>query len=135
MRMLLTTVSALMLSACAVGPDYSRPTPPAASSGPFLSAREGVTTTAPAPNDADPEWWRLYKDPVLDGLGPGTHAYFVHSYHFRTSEPAHRLAVTDYGGPLAAVIGRDNLIGTQFHPEKSQRLGLRLIGNFLGWRP
>lgn len=68
MRMLLTTVSALMLSACAVGPDYARPTPPAASSGPFLSAREGVTTTAPAPNDADPEWWRLYKDPVLDGL-------------------------------------------------------------------
>jgi NodT family efflux transporter outer membrane factor (OMF) lipoprotein len=66
--MLLTTVSALMLSACAVGPDYARPTPPAASSGPFLSAREGVTTTAPAPNDADPEWWRLYKDPVLDGL-------------------------------------------------------------------
>ncbi|WP_283420200.1 efflux transporter outer membrane subunit [Sphingopyxis sp. Geo48] len=64
MRMLLTTVSALMLSACAVGPDYARPTPPAASSGPFLSTREGVTSTAPA----DAEWWRLYKDPVLDGL-------------------------------------------------------------------
>ena len=73
--------------------------------------------------------------PVLDGLGPGTHAYFVHSYHFRTSDPAHRLAVTDYGGPLAAVIGRDNLIGTQFHPEKSQMAGLRLIANFLRWRP
>ncbi|GAA0862988.1 efflux transporter outer membrane subunit [Sphingopyxis soli] len=68
LRSLFVTVSALMLSACAVGPDYARPTPPAASSGPFLSAREGVTTTAPAPNDADPEWWRLYKDPVLDGL-------------------------------------------------------------------
>lgn len=64
MRMLLTTVSALMLSACAVGPDYARPTPPAASSGPFLSTREGVTSTAPA----DAEWWRLYRDPVLDGL-------------------------------------------------------------------
>ncbi len=68
LRSLFVTVSALMLSACAVGPDYARPTPPAASSGPFLSAREGVTTTAPAPNDADPEWWRLYNDPVLDGL-------------------------------------------------------------------
>jgi imidazole glycerol-phosphate synthase subunit HisH len=72
---------------------------------------------------------------VLDGLAPGTHAYFVHSYHFRTSNPAHCLAVTDYGGPLAAVIGRDNLIGTQFHPEKSQMAGLRLIANFLRWRP
>ncbi len=67
-NLLIATVSALTLAACAVGPDYARPTPPAASSGPFLSAREGVTTTAPAPNDADPEWWRLYKDPVLDGL-------------------------------------------------------------------
>jgi glutamine amidotransferase len=73
--------------------------------------------------------------PVLDGLAPGTHAYFVHSYHFRPSNPAHCLAVTDYGGPLAAVVGRDNLIGTQFHPEKSQMAGLRLIANFLGWRP
>lgn len=68
MRMLLTTVSALMLSACAVGPDFVAPTPPVTASGPFLSTREGVTTIAPAPNDADPEWWRLYKDPVLDGL-------------------------------------------------------------------
>ena len=73
--------------------------------------------------------------PVLDGLAPGTHAYFVHSYHFRPSNPAHCLAVADYGGPLAAVVGRDNLIGTQFHPEKSQMAGLRLIANFLGWRP
>ena len=72
---------------------------------------------------------------MLDGLGPGTHAYFVHSYHFRPADPAHLLAVTDYGGPLAAVIGRDNLIGTQFHPEKSQMAGLRLIANFLRWRP
>jgi len=64
MRMLLTTVSALMLSACAVGPDFVAPTPPVTASGPFLSTREGVTTTAPA----DAEWWRLYKDPVLDGL-------------------------------------------------------------------
>ena len=61
---LIATVSAFTLAACAVGPDYARPTPPAASSGPFLSTRDGVTNTAPA----DAEWWRLYKDPVLDGL-------------------------------------------------------------------
>ena len=72
---------------------------------------------------------------MLDGLGPGTHAYFVHSYHFRPADPADLLADTDYGGPLAAVVGRDNLIGTQFHPEKSQMAGLRLIANFLRWRP
>jgi glutamine amidotransferase len=73
--------------------------------------------------------------PVLRGLGSGTHAYFVHGYHFRPDDAADRLADTDYGGPLAAAIGRDNLIGTQFHPEKSQMAGLRLIANFLEWRP
>jgi imidazole glycerol-phosphate synthase subunit HisH len=73
--------------------------------------------------------------PVLAGLPAGTHAYFVHSYHFRPADPADLIAETDYGGPLAAVIARDNLIGTQFHPEKSQIAGLRLIANFLGWRP
>jgi imidazole glycerol-phosphate synthase subunit HisH len=73
--------------------------------------------------------------PVLDGLAAGTHAYFVHSYHFRPAQRADLVAETDYGGPLAAAIGRDNLIGTQFHPEKSQMAGLRLIANFLQWRP
>src|SRR5712691_5113153 len=73
--------------------------------------------------------------PVLAGLTAGTHAYFVHSYHFRPADAADLIAETDYGGPLAAAIGRDNLIGTQFHPEKSQMAGLRLIANFLGWRP
>lgn len=73
--------------------------------------------------------------PVLDGLGRGTHAYFVHSYRFRPENTADLIAETDYGGKLAAVIGRDNLIGTQFHPEKSQTAGLRLIANFLRWRP
>ena len=73
--------------------------------------------------------------PVLEGLPAGTHAYFVHSYHFRPAKPANLIAETDYGGPLAAVIGRDNLIGTQFHPEKSQMAGLLLIANFLRWRP
>ncbi len=73
--------------------------------------------------------------PVLAGIETGDHAYFVHSYHFEASEPAHVLARTDHGGPVTAVVARDNLIGTQFHPEKSQTTGLRLIANFLGWRP
>jgi glutamine amidotransferase len=73
--------------------------------------------------------------PLLKGLGAGVHAYFVHSYHFRLAEPAELVADTDYGGLLAAIIGRDNLAGTQFHPEKSQGAGLRLIGNFLRWCP
>ena len=73
--------------------------------------------------------------PLLAGLGAGAHAYFVHSYHFRLAEPADLVAVTDYGGLLTAMIGHGNLAGTQFHPEKSQEAGLRLIGNFLRWRP
>jgi imidazole glycerol-phosphate synthase subunit HisH len=73
--------------------------------------------------------------PLLAGLGVGDHAYFVHSYHLRLSDPDDLLAVTDYGGPLAAVVGRGNIAGTQFHPEKSQQAGLRLIGNFLRWCP
>jgi glutamine amidotransferase len=73
--------------------------------------------------------------PMLAGLGAGTHAYFVHSYHFRLTDAAYLVAVTDYGGLLAAIIGRENLVGTQFHPEKSQAAGLRLIGNFLRWCP
>jgi glutamine amidotransferase len=73
--------------------------------------------------------------PLLAGFEVGAHAYFVHSYHFRPADPADILAIADYGGPLTAMIGRDNLAGTQFHPEKSQAAGLRLIGNFLRWRP
>lgn len=73
--------------------------------------------------------------PVLAGIEPGAHAYFVHSYAIRCGDPAHVLATVDYGGPVTAMIGRDNMVGTQFHPEKSQRTGLRLIGNFLNWRP
>jgi imidazole glycerol-phosphate synthase subunit HisH len=75
---------------------------------------------------------------LLEGIpdGPdGLHAYFVHSYHLRTEDPAMLMATTDYGGALTACVGRDNIFGTQFHPEKSQALGLRLIGNFLGWTP
>jgi glutamine amidotransferase len=73
--------------------------------------------------------------PVLAGIATGDHAYFVHSYHFRVAEPAHLLAHCDYGGPVTAIVGRDTIVGTQFHPEKSQSAGLRLIGNFLIWRP
>ncbi|CAK0779198.1 Imidazole glycerol phosphate synthase subunit HisH [uncultured Gammaproteobacteria bacterium] len=73
--------------------------------------------------------------PVLAGLPVGAHGYFVHSFHMLCANPAHRLASVDYGGPVSAVIGRDNLIGTQFHPEKSQAVGLQLITNFLRWAP
>jgi glutamine amidotransferase len=73
--------------------------------------------------------------PLLNGLGAGAHAYFVHSFQYRLADLSDLLAVTDYGGQLPAIIGRDNLTGTQFHPEKSQEAGLRLIGNFLRWRP
>ena len=73
--------------------------------------------------------------PVLAGLPAGTHAYFVHSFELRPADPASVLAETEYGGPIVAAVGRDNLIGTQFHPDKSQMAGLRLIANFLRWRP
>jgi glutamine amidotransferase len=76
--------------------------------------------------------------PLLGGipLGPdGLHAYFVHSYQLKTSDASDMVAQADYGGPITAVVGRDNIAGTQFHPEKSQRLGLALITNFLKWRP
>jgi imidazole glycerol-phosphate synthase subunit HisH len=73
--------------------------------------------------------------PVLDGIRSGAHAYFVHSYALRCADDRHLLATVDYGGPVTAMVGRDNLVGTQFHPEKSQETGLRLIGNFLAWRP
>ena len=73
--------------------------------------------------------------PCLAGLWTGDHAYFVHSYHFKVADPAHRLAHVDYAGAVTAIVGRDNLFGTQFHPEKSQGAGLRLIANFLAWKP
>ena len=76
--------------------------------------------------------------PLMDGIptGPdGLHAYFVHSYALAPSDPTDVVATTDYGGPVTAIVGRDNIVGTQFHPEKSQALGLKLIANFLRWRP
>ena len=73
--------------------------------------------------------------PLFAGLGGGAHVYFVHSYGLVPTDPSQVLASVDYGGPVVAVAGRDNLVGTQFHPEKSQAVGLRLITNFLKWRP
>jgi glutamine amidotransferase len=74
--------------------------------------------------------------PLLAGLDQTPpHAYFVHSYHLAAKDPTVVRARTDYGGPVAAVIAKDNMAGTQFHPEKSQAVGLRLIANFLAWRP
>jgi glutamine amidotransferase len=76
--------------------------------------------------------------PLLDGIavGPqGLHAYFVHSFHLKAAARADLVAEADYGGPVTAIVGRDTMAGTQFHPEKSQRLGLKLIGNFLKWKP
>ncbi len=68
--------------------------------------------------------------------GPdGWHAYFVHSYAMRPANPEVVIATTDYGGPVVAAVAQDNMAGTQFHPEKSQRLGLKFIGNFLHWSP
>ena len=76
--------------------------------------------------------------PVLSGIptGPGgLHAYFVHSFQIYPDHPGDVVATADYGGPVTAIVSRDNIVGTQFHPEKSQTLGLTLIANFLRWRP
>lgn len=76
--------------------------------------------------------------PLFSGIptGPdGLHAYFVHSYHLVAENADHVIATTDYGGPITAFVGRDTMVGAQFHPEKSQKLGLALIANFLRWTP
>ncbi len=75
---------------------------------------------------------------LLDGIPTGEgglHAYFVHSYHMKLADPADLVATTDYGGTVTAIVARGNVAGTQFHPEKSQKLGLALLANFLKWRP
>jgi glutamine amidotransferase len=80
----------------------------------------------------------LRDHPVLERLplGPkGRHAYFVHSYHLNAADESTVLARADYGGPVTAIVGKDTMVGTQFHPEKSQRFGLALIANFLKWKP
>lgn len=77
----------------------------------------------------------VLQHPVLEGVGDGAYCYFVHSFHLKPDDQRHRLATTDHGGDLTAIVGRDCMIGTQFHPEKSQAAGLKLIGNFLRWTP
>jgi len=73
--------------------------------------------------------------PLLEGLVAGDHAYFVHSYHFRPRTPGAVLAEVTYGETVAAMVTEENIAGTQFHPEKSQRVGLRILSNFLTWKP
>ncbi len=79
--------------------------------------------------------FRNRRHPVFAGLSDGAHAYFVHGYGFDCRQQDDIIATVDYGGTVTAAVGRDNLVGTQFHPEKGQAAGLRLIGNFLEWRP
>jgi glutamine amidotransferase len=102
-----------------------------------------VQMTPDAPNMKIPQigWNTLdvaHPHPLLDGIktGPdGKHAYFVHSYHLQAKKPADIIATTSYGQKVTAMVARDNMVGTQFHPEKSQALGLALITNFLKWTP
>ena len=97
-----------------------------------------ITPADPALKVPHMGWNDLVLDhphPVFEGLSTGDHAYFVHSYHMAVTDPAQRLAHVDYGGPVTAVIGTGTMLGMQFHPEKSQSTGLRLIANFLRWRP
>jgi glutamine amidotransferase len=93
-----------------------------------------ITPSDPAMKVPHMGWNDLKIDrqhPVLEGISTGDHAYFVHSYAMRVADPADLLAHVDYGGPVTAIVARDTVVGTQFHPEKSQRAGLRLIANFL----
>jgi len=96
------------------------------------------------PNDPDLKiphmgWNELQIDqpdhPVMKGIAPGAHAYFVHSFHLHPRMPEHRLAHVPYGEFVTAAVARANMVGTQFHPEKSQATGLKLIANFLEWTP
>jgi glutamine amidotransferase len=73
--------------------------------------------------------------PLFAGLDSSANAYFVHSFEMKPDDNAHLLAITSYGGAVTAAIGRDNIVGTQFHPEKSQGVGLKILGNFLNWKP
>ncbi|KCZ91730.1 imidazole glycerol phosphate synthase subunit HisH [Hyphomonas johnsonii] len=99
-----------------------------------------VDRIEPGPGHAIPHvgWNELYlprPHPVLDGLGEDPHAYFTHSYAISPEDPAHVAATTEYGVPFTSAVARDNIFGTQFHPEMSQRVGLQLLTNFLQWTP
>ncbi len=97
-----------------------------------------ITPNDPAVKVPHMGWNDLILDsphPVFNGIKSGDHAYFVHSYHMQVSQPEQRLAHVGYDGEITAIVGRDNLLGMQFHPEKSQKTGLKLIANFLKWAP
>ena len=100
-----------------------------------------ITPTDPALKIPQIGWNTIHvkhAHPLFAGIptgDAGVHAYFVHSYHLDATREDEVLAVADYGGPVTAAVARDNFAGTQFHPEKSQALGLALIANFLKWRP
>jgi glutamine amidotransferase len=103
-------------------------------------AGEVVKITPSDPNLKIPHmgWNELViaqKHPLLKGIEPGAHAYFVHSFQLKPALPEDLIATTDYGGRLTAMVGNENIAGTQFHPEKSQATGLKLLENFLTWRP
>jgi glutamine amidotransferase len=101
-----------------------------------MDPRDAAGTALPLPQMG---WNALHlaqpAHPLLGGVAEGGHAYFVHSYALSGGKPAELIAVTEYGGAVPAVVGRDNLAGTQFHSEKSGQVGLRILANFLGWRP
>jgi glutamine amidotransferase len=103
----------------------------------IAGAVEHLTPSDPALKIPHMGWNALVPGdhPLFAGIEAGDHAYFVHSYHLKAENPAEVLATCDYGGPVTAAVGRANMAGVQFHPEKSQRTGLRLIANFLGWQP
>ncbi|MHA6346527.1 imidazole glycerol phosphate synthase subunit HisH [Roseivivax sp. CAU 1761] len=97
-----------------------------------------ITPTDPALKVPHMGWNDLVIDhahPVLEGIETGDHAYFVHSYQVRMADTEQRLARVDYGEDVTAIVGRDNVVGLQFHPEKSGATGLRMIANFLAWKP
>ena len=99
---------------------------------------ERIAPSDPAMKVPHMGWNDLVVDrphPVLDGIATGDHAYFVHSYQMRLSDPAQRVAHVDYGGDVTAIVAKDSVVGLQFHPEKSAATGLRMIANFLTWRP
>jgi len=97
-----------------------------------------ITPSDPALKIPHMGWNELKKvrsHPLLEGVPDGAHAYFVHSFQMLPALPEDLIATTDYGGPLTAMVGNENIAGTQFHPEKSQATGIKLLENFLRWRP
>ncbi|MEQ5868401.1 imidazole glycerol phosphate synthase subunit HisH [Sagittula sp. NFXS13] len=101
-------------------------------------AVQAITPNDPALKVPHMGWNDLVLDnphPLLEGIETGEHAYFVHSYQMQMDDPSQRIAHVDYGGDVTAIVARDTRIGLQFHPEKSADAGLRMIANFLAWRP